>query len=103
MLSPILFLCCSSTVIMGFAFFLQLLLGLERAISASAEPPFNNPPGVDIWCGKAYRETVRHFFLDWGVEVHVTTTVCIAHGRASERAAHNSSKPLPMFDIQNIN
>jgi hypothetical protein len=18
---------------------------------------FNNPPGVDIWCGKAYRET----------------------------------------------
>lgn len=23
--------------------------------------PFNNPPGVDIWCGKAYRETVSIF------------------------------------------
>ncbi|KAF2456422.1 hypothetical protein BDY21DRAFT_287945 [Lineolata rhizophorae] len=29
-----------------------LLLG---RLSASADDPFNNPPGVDIWCGKAYR------------------------------------------------
>ncbi|KAF2662000.1 hypothetical protein K491DRAFT_618434 [Lophiostoma macrostomum CBS 122681] len=61
MLSPILFLCCSSTVVMIFAFVLQLLLGLERVVSTSAEPPFNNPPGVDIWCGKAYRPTNSSF------------------------------------------
>jgi hypothetical protein len=24
---------------------------------ALVDGQFNNPPGVDIWCGKAYRET----------------------------------------------
>jgi hypothetical protein len=31
-------------------------LGTSLVAGASE---FNNPPGVDIWCGKAYRETVR--------------------------------------------
>jgi hypothetical protein len=26
----------------------------------TANSPFNNPPGVDIWCGKSYRQTVRY-------------------------------------------
>jgi len=30
-------------------FWFSLFLGLAAA--------FNNPPGVDIWCGKAYRPT----------------------------------------------
>ena len=42
-----------SFVAMIAALLLQLLLG------ASAQgSPFNNPPGVDIWCGKAYKEGV---------------------------------------------
>lgn len=35
---------------------LGALLTLSRV--AKGDPPFNNPPGVDVWCGKAYRETV---------------------------------------------
>ncbi|KAF2875799.1 hypothetical protein BDV95DRAFT_665198 [Massariosphaeria phaeospora] len=38
---------------------LQALLGFGKG--ARSEPPFNNPPGVDVWCGKAYRETNASF------------------------------------------
>ncbi|PSN65469.1 hypothetical protein BS50DRAFT_622672 [Corynespora cassiicola Philippines] len=45
-----------SFVAMIAALLLQLLLG------ASAQgSPFNNPPGVDIWCGKAYKEGAPNF------------------------------------------
>lgn len=30
-------------------------------LAASTTAQFNNPPGVDIWCGKAYRETNSSF------------------------------------------
>lgn len=30
---------------------------LELLLAASGAAQFNNPPGVDIWCGKAYRAT----------------------------------------------
>ncbi|KAF1968866.1 hypothetical protein BU23DRAFT_540385 [Bimuria novae-zelandiae CBS 107.79] len=36
-----------------------VLLGFANV--ARCEPPFNNPPGVDVWCGKAYRETDSSF------------------------------------------
>ncbi|OAF98798.1 uncharacterized protein CC84DRAFT_1158411 [Paraphaeosphaeria sporulosa] len=39
-----------------FSFALLKLSSLVRC-----EPPFNNPPGVDVWCGKAYRETNSSF------------------------------------------
>ncbi|ORY08062.1 hypothetical protein BCR34DRAFT_489013 [Clohesyomyces aquaticus] len=39
------------------ALLLQFLFGL----GGKAAPQFNNLPGVDIWCGKAYRETNSSF------------------------------------------
>jgi len=33
-------------------------LGLGLGGSVAAVGDFNNPPGVDIWCGKAYKATV---------------------------------------------
>jgi hypothetical protein len=43
------------------AILLQFFFGFTRVQIVEADPPFNNPPGVDIWCGKAYRETVRSY------------------------------------------
>ncbi|KAF2186565.1 hypothetical protein K469DRAFT_663520 [Zopfia rhizophila CBS 207.26] len=51
------YLLCSSTVVMIPAILLQLFFWQ----GVRSEPPFNNPPGVDIWCGKAYRETNSSF------------------------------------------
>ncbi|KAF2437565.1 hypothetical protein P171DRAFT_178827 [Karstenula rhodostoma CBS 690.94] len=34
---------------------------LAFASLARCDPPFNNPPDVDVWCGKAYRETDSSF------------------------------------------
>lgn len=39
-------------------FSLALLIFPKLAL---CDPPFNNPPGVDVWCGKAYRETNSSF------------------------------------------
>ncbi|KAF2465300.1 uncharacterized protein BDR25DRAFT_295415 [Lindgomyces ingoldianus] len=44
-------------MIPGKAILLQFVFGL----GSIAVLPFNNPPGVDIWCGKAYRETNSSF------------------------------------------
>jgi hypothetical protein len=43
------------------AILLQFFFASEQVRIVHAAAPdndFNNPPGVDIWCGKAYRETV---------------------------------------------
>ncbi|KAJ4352209.1 uncharacterized protein N0V89_007556 [Didymosphaeria variabile] len=34
---------------------------LSFATIALCDPSFNNPPGVDVWCGKAYRDTNSSF------------------------------------------
>ncbi|KAF2729931.1 hypothetical protein EJ04DRAFT_580287 [Polyplosphaeria fusca] len=47
----------TSAIAMLAALLLQLLLG----VGGKADPPFNNPPGVDIWCGKAYRASNSSF------------------------------------------
>lgn len=52
---------CASGFVMIPAILLQFFLASERVPIVHAAAPdneFNNPPGVDIWCGKAYRETV---------------------------------------------
>lgn len=36
---------------------------------------FNNPPGVDIWCGKAYRETYVLSYLSSGIDTNQLTSV----------------------------
>jgi hypothetical protein len=51
---------CASGLVMIPAIALQLFLGLGRAW-AQPEKDFNNPPGVAIWCGKAYKEGVCYF------------------------------------------
>ncbi|KAF2743816.1 hypothetical protein M011DRAFT_409809 [Sporormia fimetaria CBS 119925] len=44
------------------ALFLHYLLSFLRIPTVVSEDhPFNNPPGVDIWCGKAYRATNSSF------------------------------------------
>ncbi|KAF2247709.1 hypothetical protein BU26DRAFT_460064 [Trematosphaeria pertusa] len=48
-----------SSAVMIVALILQVLLGFGGRVRS--EPPFNNPPGVDIWCGKAYRATNSSF------------------------------------------
>lgn len=35
-----------------------ILLQLFLSLGVESQNEFNNPPGVDIWCGKAYRATV---------------------------------------------
>jgi hypothetical protein len=36
---------------------LSILASVLILVVALVDGQFNNPPGVDIWCGKAYRET----------------------------------------------
>jgi hypothetical protein len=43
------------------AFGLGLVGSLSWGRGVRADSPFNNPPGVDIWCGKAYREIVCQY------------------------------------------
>ncbi|KAF2261416.1 hypothetical protein CC78DRAFT_521863 [Lojkania enalia] len=57
MSSSCLYYCFIPAVMLPLVVLLQLLLGQ----SVSSEPPFNNPPGVDIWCGKAYHATNSSF------------------------------------------
>jgi hypothetical protein len=61
---PLVFrLFCISGVVMIPAILLQFFFASQQVPLARAVAPdndFNNPPGVDIWCGKAYRETVSH-------------------------------------------
>ena len=35
-------------------------LATVAALFVTVEAQFNNPPGVDIWCGKAYQSTYVH-------------------------------------------
>lgn len=48
-----------STMNVGYSVFCLFLIAFVNL--ARCETPFNNPPGVDVWCGKAYRETNASF------------------------------------------